>query len=440
MARRVPLPSVKIYRVGGSVRDELAGRPVVDRDWVVVGATPETLLASGFRPVGRDFPVFLHPETQEEYALARTERKHGRGYRGFEFFASPDVTLEEDLARRDLTINAMARGPDGALVDPFGGAADLAAGVLRHVSPAFAEDPLRVLRVARFAARFGYAVAPETEALMRALVRSGELAFLAPERVWQELARGLMEPRPSRMLAVLRSCGALAALLPEVDALFGVPQPADSHPEIDVGVHVGLVLDYAAGRGFALPARYGALTHDLGKAHSPVAGWPRHVGHEAKSLRLVEKLSARLRVPADCRDAGRLVARWHGVVHRAGELRPATLLDLLVAADALRRPERLDALLEACESDAMSRPGADGEYAPARIVRAALATVRGVDAGAVAQRAAARAAVAGKADADAIAKAVRSARLKALREGKREGKREEIAPPADAAGGPAQIR
>ena len=264
--------TVKIYRVGGSVRDELIGRAVADRDWVVVGATPETMLASGFRPVGRDFPVFLHPETREEYALARTERKHGQGYRGFEFFASPEVTLEDDLARRDLTINAMARGPDGSLIDPHGGARDLAAGVLRHVAPAFAEDPLRVLRVARFAARFGFVVAPETEALMRRLVASGELATLAAERVWQELARGLMEAHPSRLLSVLRDCGALRCLLPEVDALYGVPQPLAHHPEFDTGVHVALALDWAAAsadRGATLPVRFAILAHDLGKARDP---------------------------------------------------------------------------------------------------------------------------------------------------------------------------
>ena len=345
-ARRRPQP-VKVYRVGGSVRDELLGLPARDRDWVVVGATPEMLIASGYRPVGRDFPVFLHPESREEYALARTERKHGRGYRGFEFFASPEVTLEQDLERRDLTINAMARDEGGALIDPFGGAADLRAGVLRHVSSAFAEDPLRVLRVARFAARFGFSVAPETEALLRALVASGELATLAPERVWTELATGLMERHPSRMLAVLRDCGALPALLPEVDALFGVPQRVADHPEIDTGVHVARALDYAAAKDYTLPVRYGVLVHDLGKGATPRRSWPNHVGHEARSIRLAERLSARLRVPAECRDAGRLVARWHGVVYHARELAPARLLDLLSAADALRRPERLDTLLEA---------------------------------------------------------------------------------------------
>jgi len=411
MARPLPQP-VRIYEVGGAVRDGLLGRPVADRDHVVVGATPELMLASGYRPVGRDFPVFLHPETNEEYALARTERKHGQGYRGFEFFASPDVTLAEDLARRDLTINAMARGDDGALVDPYGGAADLAAGVLRHVSAAFAEDPLRVLRVARFAARFDFAVAPETEALMRAIVASGELATLAPERVWQELARGLMEARPSRMLAVLRDCGALAALLPEVDGLYGVAQPPAHHPEVDTGVHVAQALDWAAAHALGLPARYAVLAHDLGKATTPAAALPRHVAHEQRGVRLAGRLSERLRVPLDCRDAAALAARWHGVVHRAAELRPATLLAVVTAADALRRPERLATLLDACAADACSRPGAAPDYAPARILRGALAAAKAVDAGAIARAVARRP---GGENDDAIAKAVRSGRLRALR-------------------------
>jgi len=409
MTKPLPQP-VRIYRVGGSVRDELLGRPVADRDYVVVGATPELMVASGFRPVGRDFPVFLHPETNDEYALARTERKHGVGYRGFEFFASPDVTLEDDLERRDLTINAMARGEDGVLVDPHGGARDLAARVLRHVSPAFAEDPLRVLRVARFAARFGFVVAPATEALMRALVASGELATLAPERVWQELARGLMEPQPSRMLAVLRRCGALAALLPEVDRLFGIPQPPAHHAEVDTGVHVMQAIDYAAARGRSLAARFATLTHDLGKARTNPAQWPAHHGHGPASVRLAERVSARLRVPVDCRDAARLVARYHDAVHRALELRPSTLLDMFAAADALRRPDRFAVLLDACEADACSRPGAPAQYAPRAWLEQALAQVRGVDAGAVA-----RAAAAQGADAQAIGRRVRAARLAALR-------------------------
>ena len=412
MARALPQP-VRVYRVGGSVRDELLGRPDADRDFVVVGATPEWMLASGYRPVGRDFPVFLHPDTHEEYALARTERKHGRGYRGFEFFASPDVTLEQDLERRDLTINAMARGDDGVLVDPHGGAADLAAGVLRHVSAAFAEDPLRVLRVARFAARFGFAVAPATEALMRQIVASGELATLAPERVWQEIARGLAEPRPSRMLAVLRDCGALDALLPEVAALYGVPQPPAHHPEVDAGVHVALALDWAAARGLSLEARYAILAHDLGKAESAADTLPRHHAHEQRSVRLARRLSERLRVPIECRDAAALAARWHGVVHRAAELRPATLLDVLSAADALRRPGRLDTLLDACAADACSRPGAPQDYPPAALLRRALAVVKAVDAGAIAR--AARDRAGDGAHEDKVAAAVRTARLKALR-------------------------
>jgi tRNA nucleotidyltransferase (CCA-adding enzyme) len=413
MARALPQP-VRVYRVGGSVRDELLGRPDADRDFVVVGATPEIMLASGYRPVGRDFPVFLHPDTQEEHALARTERKHGRGYRGFEFFASPDVTLEEDLERRDLTINAMARGDDGVLVDPYGGASDLAAGVLRHVSPAFAEDPLRVLRIARFAARFDFTVAPETEALLRQITASGELTTLAPERVWQEVSRGLMEPRPSRMLAVLRECGALDALLPEVAALFGVAQPPAHHPEVDTGVHIALALDWAAAHGLTLPARYAVLAHDLGKAQSPAAALPRHIAHEHRSVRLAQRLSERLRVPLDCHDAAALAARWHGVIHRAAELRSATLLDVLSAVDALRRPDRLDTLIAACAADACSRPGAAQDYAPAAILRGALATIKRVNAGAIARAVAAR--PNGKHDDDAIAKAVRSARVKALRQ------------------------
>ena len=413
---RKPLPQpVRVYRVGGAVRDELLGRPVADRDWVVVGATPETMVASGFRPVGRDFPVFLHPDTHEEYALARTERKSGTGYRGFAFFASPEVTLEDDLARRDLTINAMARGEDGALVDPHGGARDLREGVLRHVSAAFAEDPLRVLRVARFAARFGFRVAPETQALLRTIAAAGELPTIAPERVWTELARGLMEAQPSRMFAVLRDCGALAVLLPEVDALFGVAQRAEHHPEIDTGVHVMQALDYAGARGHALAVRYAVLAHDLGKAMTPRALLPAHHGHEAASVRIAERMSKRLRVPLDCRDLARLTARWHGHVHRAAELRPATWLRLFDAADALRRPERLEGLVDACACDKLSRPGAAERYAPRDVVQGALAALRGVDAGAIATSVIARASVPGEApNGDAIAKALRAARLRAL--------------------------
>ena len=420
MARAKP-QSFAVYRVGGSVRDELLGMAAGDRDWVVVGATPEMMLASGYKAVGRDFPVFLHPDTREEYALARTERKQGRGYRGFEFFASPEVTLEDDLRRRDLTINAMARADDGTLIDPYGGAEDLRHGVLRHVSDAFAEDPLRVLRVARFAARFDFAVAPPTEALMRELTDSGELCTLSVERVWQEIARGLMERWPSRLLAVLRRCGALAVLLPEVDALFGVPQPPAHHPEIDTGVHVARALDWAAAHRLSLPARYAVLAHDLGKATTLAAVLPRHIAHEHRSVRLADRLSERLKVPLECRDAARLAARWHGVVHRAHELTPAKLLDLLTAADALRRPERLDDLLAACRADACSRPGHSDRYPPAERIRAALAVVHGVDAGAVATRVlsqhATRVARQGESakSPPPVAQAVRRARIAALR-------------------------
>jgi len=399
MAKPLPQP-VRIYRVGGSVRDEILGRAVADHDYVVVGATPELMLASGFRPVGRDFPVFLHPETQEEYALARTERKHGVGYRGFEFFASPEVTLEDDLLRRDLTINAMARDDRGALIDPHGGARDLAAGVLRHVSPAFAEDPLRVLRVARFAARLGFAIAPETMRLMRAIVDSGELATLAAERVWQEVAKGLGEAQPSRMIEALADCGALRALLPEIAALFDDAR----------GPHLLRALDHAAARGFSLPVRYAVLLQRL-------AG-PAEAGGTARAVRLAEGISARLRAPAEARALARLAARHRATVHRADTLRPVEWLELFAAADALRRPERLAGLVDACECDALAATdgaGADG-YRPRGLVEAALRAVRGVDAGAIATATIAAAAKAGApAGSEAIAKAVRAARLAALR-------------------------
>jgi tRNA nucleotidyltransferase (CCA-adding enzyme) len=322
------------------------------------------------------------------------------------------VTLEQDLARRDLTINAMARDVDGSLIDPFGGAADLAKGILRHVSPAFVEDPLRVLRVARFAARFGFTVAPETERLLRELSASGELGLLSPERVWQELARGLMEQQPSRMLAVLRDCGALGLVMPEVDALYGMPQPVHAHPEIDAGAHVAAALDYAARQNFALASRFAVLAHDLGKAVTPTSERSKHRGHEARSVRLALQLAERLKAPAECRDIARLSARWHDTVHRAAELRSATLLDLLTAVDGLRRPERLDLVLNACESDMQSRPGAQAQaYEPARILRAARTVVREVSVGAIARQAAK---IVGKSG-DDIAHAIRASRLKALR-------------------------
>src|SRR5574340_1325326 len=329
---------MQIYSVGGAVRDELLGLPVQDRDYVVVGSTPEEMVRLGFRPVGKDFPVFLHPRSHQQHALARPERKTARGYKGFQVYASPEVPLEEDLARRDLTINAIARDAQGNLIDPHGGAADLKAGVLRHVSPAFVEDPVRVLRVARFAARFGFAIAPETLALMREMAANGEVDALVPERVWQELARGLMEKIPSRMFHALRECGALARLFPEIDRLFGIPQPPEHHPEIDTGEHVMLVIDWAARQDFSLPVRFAALTHDLGKGVTPPEFWPAHNGHEAASVELVRALSERIRVPVDCRDLAVAVAREHGKVHRALELRPGTVVELLERVDAFRRP------------------------------------------------------------------------------------------------------
>jgi tRNA nucleotidyltransferase (CCA-adding enzyme) len=406
---------MNIYAVGGAVRDELLGLVVKDRDWVVVGATPQEMLAQGYLPVGRDFPVFLHPQTREEYALARTERKTGPGYTGFDFHAAPGVTLEQDLIRRDLTINAIAKDEAGAIIDPHGGRADLAARVLRHVSPAFAEDPVRILRVARFAARFAdFSIAAETLDLMRGMVAAGEVDALVAERVWQELARGLMEARPSRMFAVLRECGALARLLPELDALWGVPQRADYHPEIDTGTHVMLVIDMAARLGAELPARFAALTHDLGKALTPADILPRHYGHEAKSVALLEGICERLRVPVECREVARLAARFHGDMHRVAELRPETRLAVLERCDALRRPERFELILLACEADYRGRLGwEERDYAPAADWRAALAAVRSVDAGAIARATAATGE--GRADAQAIARNISAARIDRLR-------------------------
>lgn len=405
-------PPVKVYAVGGAVRDELLGLPVKDRDYVVVGCTPEDMVRQGFRPVGRDFPVFLHPQTHEEYALARTERKSGRGYRGFQIHAAPDVTLEQDLARRDLTINAMARAQDGTLIDPFGGARDLAVGVLRHVGASFVEDPVRVLRVARFAARFGFDVAPETFALMRSMVIEGEVDHLVPERVWQELARGLMEARPSRMFEILRECGALARVLPELDRLFGVPQPAQHHPEIDSGVHVLLALDCAASRGESLEVRFALLVHDLGKGFTPPDQWPRHVGHEAGSVPLIDALCERLRVPNACRELARAVARWHTHVHRALELRAGTIVDLLEQADLFRRQERFEALLRACECDARGRAGfGDRPYPQADRMRIAARAALGVDSGALART---------EQDPARIKAKIRQARVEAIRRALRE--------------------
>ena len=395
------------------MRDELLGLPVQDHDWVVVGATPEDMLAKGFRPVGKDFPVFLHPETQEEYALARTERKTAPGYRGFVFHTAADVTLEEDLVRRDLTINAIARADDGSLIDPFHGQRDLAARVFRHVSPSFAEDPVRILRLARFAARFaGFTVAPETLTLMRSMVEAGEVDALVPERVWQEIARGLMEATPSRMLEVLRDCGALARLMPELDALWGVPQPAAHHPEIDTGAHMLLVIDYAAGRGFALPVRFAALMHDLGKGVTPPEAWPSHHGHEGMGTRLIETLCKRLKVPTDCRELAIMTAREHGNVSRAMILRANTIVTLFERCDAFRKPERFAQMLQAAECDFRGRGGPHDDFLtrdypqPQRLL-AALEAARAVDAGAVAQRYAEQR--------DRIPQAVHAARVSAVK-------------------------
>lgn len=378
---------MQIYTVGGAVRDALLGLPVKDRDYVVVGATPEALLVQGYLPVGRDFPVFLHPRTHEEYALARTERKSGHGYHGFTFHAAPDVTLEADLARRDLTINAIAKAADGTLIDPYGGQADLAARVFRHVGPAFAEDPVRILRLARFAARFpDFTVAPETLALMQQMVVAGEVDHLVPERVWQEIARGLMEQRPSRMLRILRDCGALARLLPEVDALFGIPQRAEYHPEVDTGAHILLVIDQAARFGYALPVRFAALLHDVGKALTPADLLPRHHGHEEAGIPLVEAVCQRLKPPADCRDQALLAVRLHGKLHRVEEMRPGSLVSLIEQTDALRRPQRLEQLLEVAHCDHTGRLGfADQPFPIAEIYRQALAAMKSVDAGAIAK-------------------------------------------------------
>lgn len=384
---------MQVYAVGGAIRDALLGLSSQDRDYVVVGATPAEMEAQGYKPVGKDFPVFLHPRTREEYALARTERKTAAGYKGFSFYCAPDVTLEDDLVRRDLTINAMARAVDddgalaGPVIDPYGGQRDLRARLFRHVSDAFAEDPVRILRVARFAARFhDFAVAPETRVLMRRMVEAGEVDALVAERVWQELARGLMEARPSRMFEVLRECGALARLLPELDRLWGVPQRADYHPEVDTGVHVMMVVDTAAAMGASLPVRFAALMHDLGKGTTPEDVLPRHIGHEQRSVALLEAVCKRLRVPTDCRDLAVVVAREHGNIHRSEAFGAAALTRLLERCDALRKPARFAQALQACEADARGRLGfEDREYPQTARLMMALEAAASVDAGAVAR-------------------------------------------------------
>lgn len=387
---------MQIYMVGGAVRDKLLGRPVNDRDWVVVGATPEQMLAQGYLPVGRDFPVFLHPETREEYALARTERKSGRGYRGFVVHSAPDVTLEEDLSRRDLTINAIAENIDGtraeSIFDPYFGAQDIEARVLRHVTDAFREDPVRILRVARFAARFtDFSVAPETMQLMREMVEHGEVDHLVPERVWQELARGLMEEQPSRMFEVLRACGALHILLPEVARLWGVPQRADYHPEVDTGVHLMMVLDMSARLQAPLTVRFACLAHDLGKGTTPADVLPRHIDHETRSAELLKDVAERLRVPVDCRETADVVAREHGHIHRSTDLSAAALVRLLERCDAIRKPERFAEILLACECDARGRLGFEESAYPQRPrLLAVLAAVQAVVTREIAAQAAAK--------------------------------------------------
>lgn len=380
---------MQAYVVGGAVRDALLGLPVKDRDWVVVGSTADAMLAQGFRPVGRDFPVFLHPVSNEEYALARTERKSGHGYTGFVCHASPEVTLEDDLRRRDLTINAIARDADGRLIDPYGGIADLEARLFRHVSPAFAEDPLRILRVARFAARFtDFSIAPETLTLMRRMVDEGEVDHLVAERVWQELARGLMEARPSRMIRSLRDCGALARILPEVDRLFGIPQPPQHHPEIDTGEHVLMVIDQAAAAAQPLAVRWACLLHDLGKGDTPAAVLPHHYGHEVASARRAREVSARLKAPADCRELAEMLAREHGILGQAAILRADTMVKLIERCDALRRPERFMLMLQGAACDHAGRGGqreSITDWPPLARWAAVLHAVRGIDAGTIAR-------------------------------------------------------
>lgn len=369
---REPTPGV--YLVGGAVRDDLLGVARKERDWVVVGSTPEALLAKGYQQVGASFPVFLHPDTGEEYALARTERKQGHGYHGFSVDFHPGVTLEEDLARRDLTINAMAHGPDGALIDPYGGQADLESRLLRHVSPAFSEDPLRVLRVARFAARFaplGFTVHAATLELMKEMSGSGELSHLVPERVWGEIESALSTAQPGVFVEVLRQCGALSVLLPEVDVLFGVPQPAKYHPEIDTGIHVIMAMNLAARSGFSTEVVFALLLHDLGKGITDPDNWPSHVGHEQAGVPLVEQVCARFRVPGAYRDLALKVCAQHLRCHRLAQMQPARVMALLEAVDLLRRPEQLEPFVQACEADFRGRKGCEERQYPQALKLAA---------------------------------------------------------------------
>jgi tRNA nucleotidyltransferase (CCA-adding enzyme) len=400
---------MKTYCVGGAVRDELLGFTVKDKDFVVVGSTPQAMLDAGYKPVGKDFPVFLHPKTHDEYALARTERKTAKGYKGFLVYASPEVTLEEDLARRDLTINAIAKDAGGKLIDPFNGLADIKSKTLRHVSDAFAEDPVRILRAARFAARFTeFTVAPETLDLMRQMVQSGEVDALVQERVWQELSKGLMEQKPSRMFDVLRSCGALHKILPELDKLWGVPQPPQHHPEIDTGVHVMMVIDYAAKQNFNLPVRFAALMHDLGKGTTPVDILPRHIGHEARSVQLVKDVCKRLRVPNDCKALAQIVAKFHGKLHQVSHMRPSTVVEFLTELDAFRQPERFKDFLKACECDSRGRTGLENcELPETEFILTALQAASSIEAGAIAKQ---------HTEPEKIKKAVFEARLQAVKQ------------------------
>lgn len=378
---------MQTYVVGGAVRDALLGLVVRDRDYVVVGSSIEEMLAAGFKSVGKDFPVFLHPTTQEEYALARTERKTAKGYKGFTVHAAKEVTLAEDLARRDLTINAIAQDENGQLIDPFHGIDDIKNKIFRHVSEAFVEDPVRILRVARFAARFSdFSVAPETNALMQQMVEEGEVDALVPERVWQELSRGMMEKKPSRMFEVLRECGALQKILPELDNLWGVPQPPKHHPEIDTGLHMMLVMDYAASQDYPLPIRFAALCHDFGKGTTPKDILPRHIGHEERSVGLLQNVAKRLRVPNDCKELAHITAKFHGKVHQAHEMRPATLLKFLYEVDAFRQPQRFKDFLKACECDLRGRTGYETKpFLEEMLLINALEKAQSLDAGAIAK-------------------------------------------------------
>ncbi len=371
---------LKIYQVGGAVRDRLLNLPVTDHDWVVVGGTPEEMISLGYKPVGKDFPVFLHPETHEEYALARTERKSGMGYKGFTFHTSKEITLEQDLSRRDLTINAIAEDTNGEILDPFNGKQDLEAGILRHVSPAFVEDPLRVLRVARFAARFGFKVADETMQLMKSITESGELQSLVAERVWNELQRALSEKYPTRFILVLRACGALKVLFPEIDVLFGIPQPEKHHPEIDTGLHTIMVLNQAARLSNDPVVRFAALTHDLGKGTTPPSEWPRHIGHEQRGVKVIKTICKRYKIPNDYRELAELVSRYHLDCHRVQELKPQTLLKKIEALDAFRRPQRFEQFIAACQADYRGRSGyEDREYPQAEYLRRAFEKISGID-------------------------------------------------------------